>query len=155
MKLKGIEPELAESLIAEGYITEEDVVQAVSKNPPPKFMKAVEMMHLLLCHRDHDGGECEYYGEENLSSPWREKFHIVWIELVVGMTENYSVDEIIDSLFNVKHAMEALNDPLSIDLFNWAYTPKALSTTLLQGSPLSQEQEESASEESLEPEEQP
>ncbi|MCK5607103.1 hypothetical protein KAR91_34785 [Candidatus Pacearchaeota archaeon] len=138
MKLKGIESELAESLIAEGHITEASLISTISKNPPLKIVKAIEMMHLLLCHKNHNTKECEYYSEDD----WEMAFHVIWVARVVELMGDYTVDQILDALFNVKTAVESLKDNLSIDLFNQAFTPIALSTILRQDSPPVPELEE-------------
>ena len=73
--------EILDQLVAEGKITEVDIVNAEGKALTSDRKKVIEFLHTKFCNLNHDSGQCKWYEEEEFRSPWSGKFHQEWARL--------------------------------------------------------------------------
>lgn len=67
-------------LIEENLITETQFLQIAASRPSNELKRTVDYIHSALCILDHDGGDCNYYQEEQRAECWSLPGHQRWLE---------------------------------------------------------------------------
>lgn len=84
-------------LMKSGKVTEEDVFEADSHIESPGRRLTVERVHLALCKKDHDSGECEWYEEEQIKSDkggmerWSRPAHLKWTNIILDIRRRLQI----------------------------------------------------------------
>ena len=56
---------LLDTLKDMGKITDEDLKEAELRTPNDNDKHTLELIHIIVCGKDHDSGACKWYEEEN------------------------------------------------------------------------------------------
>ncbi len=84
--------EILKSLLEQGIISQEDIDEYILKSPDQASERDTDWLHFILCHDNHDSGECEYYNEEGLDVCWTKPSHVRWISRLLSIIKTFKVN---------------------------------------------------------------
>ncbi len=98
------EREILDQLVKAGKITEGDI----NKIMTPAKRKLVEIVHLLMCTKDHDKSECSWYIEEQMDGTWKGPDHLQWIEKADDILRgsNMTIEEAISGFDYIRTVLK-------------------------------------------------
>uniref|UniRef100_A0A6M3JCK5 Uncharacterized protein n=2 Tax=viral metagenome TaxID=1070528 RepID=A0A6M3JCK5_9ZZZZ len=102
-------------MIDEGIVTEEQITQALIKNPPPDVCMTVDSFHTFMCTENHTPSEfeeyrCTYYQEEELEGTWQREMHKEWSNKAAELVLRHNLDGFND----LKEALQMFAEALKM-----------------------------------------
>ena len=92
---------ILKQLVEDNKLTEEDLKKALFKSPSESTKRSVDIIHTLLCAKQHSSRECSYYQEEELDYCWTSIDHQLWLGRTLILADELGLKDEKD----LKHAV--------------------------------------------------
>jgi hypothetical protein len=69
-------------------------------NPSVEESNIVEILHSVLCNKNHSNGECSFYDELSLSTKWEMPSHKLWLGITRRIMNKFDLtaEQLMDEI---------------------------------------------------------
>lgn len=103
-----------DKLIADGLLTQEQVLTAMRYSPTPQMKVVVDLIHTAFCRDSHDG-TCRYYDEEKADACWQMEEHQEWFDFTTNIIFGFNMKGVADLKIALKDANKIFADIIKLD----------------------------------------